>query len=140
LPIFARLRRAAAAASARPLAAGYDKEALMLNLSQRAELGRAAIDAGCADRDRKDERTAATDAITNILHGLAEAGEEEPELILSSAATHYFVEREGQWRPVEHDEGVFYLESTTERIGPYSRRDAYTEADRLNGRTSRRRR
>ena len=110
----------------------------MLDCSQRAELGRAAVDAGCADRDRNDDRTAATDTITNVLHYLASVGEVEPELVLSSAATHYFAERQGLWSPVEHDEGVFYLESGAERLGPYSREEAYTKADRLNGRASRR--
>lgn len=42
-----------------------------------------------------------------------------------------FAERDS-WTPVEHDEGVFYLESEAERIGPYSRAEAQAEAARLN--------
>ena len=36
------------------------------------------------------------------------------------------------WVPVEHDEGVFYVESAKERVGPFSREEAHTEAARLN--------
>lgn len=112
----------------------------MLDSSQRAELGRAAVEAGRARRDRDDERSAATEAVASVLHYLAAIGEAEPELILSSAATHYFAESEGRWTPVEHHEGVFYLESAGRRIGPYSREEAHTEAERLNGLPPRRRR
>jgi hypothetical protein len=108
----------------------------MLDNSRRAELGRVAVDVGCAERGRDDERSAATEAVANVLHHLAAIGEAEPELILSSAATHFFAERQGVWTPVEHDEGVFYLESGGERLGPCSREEAYPEADRLNGLSS----
>lgn len=74
----------------------------MLNPSQRAEFGRAAVDAGCVDRHRDDDRTAATDAIANVLHYLDAIGEPEPELILSSAATHYFAERPDPRAPAGH--------------------------------------
>ncbi len=37
-----------------------------------------------------------------------------------------------RWVPVEHDDGVFYVESAKERIGPFSRKEADTEAARLN--------
>lgn len=104
----------------------------MLDCSQRAELGSAAVDAGCPERDPGDDRAAATEAVANILHHLAERGESEPELILSSAATQYFAERQGVWVVVEHDENVYYLESATERLGPCSRAEAYPKADRLN--------
>lgn len=100
-----------------------------MDIKERAELGRAAVEAGSVDHAADGEREAATDAIGNILHRLASVGESEPELVLSSAATHFFAEREGHWTPVEHDEGVFYLESAGERIGPYSREEAYREPD-----------
>lgn len=47
--------------------------------------------------------------------------------------TVVFAERDS-WTPVEHDEGVFYVESETERIGPYPREEAQAEAVRLNAR------
>lgn len=60
-----------------------------------AEFGKAALDAGTPDRGRDDERTGAIGAVANILHYLESVGEEDPAAILSSAATHYFAEREG---------------------------------------------
>lgn len=100
-----------------------------MELKQRAEFGRAAVNAGAVDRAEDGEREAAINTVANILHWLASIGESEPELILSSAATHFFAEREGLWTPVEHDEGVFYLESAGERIGPYSREEAHGDLD-----------
>jgi len=66
-----------------------------MDTKRSASFGRAAIDAGTPDRGQNDERTDATDAVTNILHYLASVGEEEPADILSSAATHFFAEKEG---------------------------------------------
>lgn len=66
-----------------------------MDTKRSASFGRAAIDAGTPDRGQNDERTDATDAVTNILHYLATVGEEEPAAILSSAATHFFAEKEG---------------------------------------------
>lgn len=60
-----------------------------------AEFGRAAVDAGTPDRGQNDDRTDATDAVANILHYLQSIGEEEPADILSSAATHFFAEKQG---------------------------------------------
>lgn len=59
-----------------------------------ADFGRAAVDAGVSIRGQADDCTEATIAITNILHFLDDAGEEDPASILSSAATHFFSEKE----------------------------------------------
>lgn len=59
-----------------------------------AEFGRAAIDAGTPDRGADEERAEAIGAVANVLHYLDSIGEEDPEAILASAATHYFAERE----------------------------------------------
>ncbi len=59
-----------------------------------ADLGRAAVDAGVPNRSQADPRTEATVAITNVLHYLDSTGEEDPAAILSSAATHFFAEKE----------------------------------------------
>ncbi len=66
-----------------------------MDTKRSAELGRAAVDAGAPNRGQRDERTDATDAVTNILHHLSAASEEEPADILSSAATHFFADKEG---------------------------------------------
>jgi hypothetical protein len=62
--------------------------------AQFADLGRAAVDAGVPNRGRHDLRADATVAVTNILHYLDGSGEEDPASILSSAATHFFAEKE----------------------------------------------
>jgi hypothetical protein len=66
-----------------------------MDTKRSAEFGQAAVDAGTPDRGQNDERTDATDAVANILHYLASVGEPEPADILSSAATHFFAEKEG---------------------------------------------
>jgi hypothetical protein len=164
----------------------------MMDPRRRAAFGKAAVDAGTPDRGKNDNRTDAIDVVANILHWLRSIDEPDPAAILSSAATHFLVERdesqyevaltsegfrlrdtetlemrpevwaarhraqqacqdinEGKpiskaakpdriladqprWVPVEHDEGVFYVESAKERIGPFSREEALTEAARLN--------
>jgi hypothetical protein len=59
---------------------------------QRAELGSAAIEAGCDDNN--DEHTNAVDTIANVLHQAAEHPD-DARRIIDSAYSHYHAEALG---------------------------------------------
>lgn len=56
-----------------------------------AAFGRAAVEVGCPDEN--EPRTNAVDTIANVLHYLAEEGEENPLGVLESASMHFEAER-----------------------------------------------
>lgn len=57
----------------------------------RVAWGGTAVAHGCPDQDEPD-RERAIDTVANVLHWLADQGEEDPAAILSSAAAHFLQE------------------------------------------------
>jgi hypothetical protein len=78
-------------ASRSPSHRNHDQEAIV-DPRQRAQLGKAALDAGTSSRRRDDERTDAIEVVANVLHYLESLGEDDPAALLASAATHFFAE------------------------------------------------
>lgn len=103
-----------------------------MDLRQRAQLGKAALHAGGLGRGRDDRRTDAIEVVANVLHYLESIGADDPAAMLSSAATHYFAEKERvPWRSLaaEHLGEAADTLCRAALIGdPYMRADAIWEA------------